>query len=489
MKKSLFLIVSAFMLASCGTPQVEVCKYKDGLQAAVSLTFDDGLIDDYTLIAPCLDSLGLKGTFWVIGNNIGQLENRLTWEQCRRLSSSGHEISNHSWTHPHLTDMSAEAIEEEVRLCDEAIEKFVGKKPKTFCFPFNAHNELVDSICGAGRVGMRLYQEAQGQVNSGSTPESLRAWLRNTIDNGEWGVTMTHGIQTGWDQWNDPQVLWDFYSELASKRDTVWIATFAEISAYVGERDHCTIKVSGNAKKVTIEPECTLDPSLYNEKLTARITSGKKNVMVEFDPFGGPQTFDLTDPLCGKRIIFFGDSYVRNHNRPYTEAWHYKVAERHNMKYINYGINGSSVAMDRSAQGFGRAMVERYKAMPDADYVIVVAGHNDTYFLVNERTHDTEMECMDKLCKGLREKYPDAKIAWITPWHVDRPGFEETIAAIKETCARYGIPVLDTESSGIEVNNEEFRAKYFQGLNDTAHLNAEGHDLIVDWGDDFIKQL
>ena len=277
MKKHLIIIPLAVMMAGCTAPRVEICKYKDGRQAAVSLTFDDGLIDDFTLVAPCLDSLGLKGTFWIIGSNIGKLENRMTWEQCKRLSSSGHEISNHSWTHPHLTNMTAGQIEEEVRQCDEAIEKYVGKKPKTFCFPFNAHNALVDSICGSGRVGMRLYQEAQGQVNSGSTPESLRAWLRSTIDNGEWGVTMTHGIHTGWDQWNDSQVLWDFYSEIAAKRDTVWTATFAEVSSYIAERDNCSIKVRGNSKQVTIEPECPLDPSLYTEKLSARITAGKKS--------------------------------------------------------------------------------------------------------------------------------------------------------------------------------------------------------------------
>ena len=490
MRNPIVLLASAILMtASCSGPQFEVCKYKDDLQAAVSLTFDDGLIDDYTLIVPCLDSLGIKGTFWIIGENIGQLEGRLTWEQCRRMASTGHEISNHSWTHPHLTNMTAEEIEEQVRLCDEAITRNVGRKPLSFCFPFNAHNALVDSICGAGRVGMRTYQEAQGQVNSKSTPESLRAWMRKTIDNGEWGVTMTHGIHTGWDQWNDSQVLWDFYSELASKRDTIWIATFAEVAAYVGERDNCTVKVSGNSKQLTIEPECTLDSSIYTQKLSAKITKGRKSWVVEFDPFGGPQTFDLKDPMMGKSIIFFGDSYVRNHVRPYTEAWHYKVAQRHHMKYLNFGINGSSVAMDRSAQGFGKAMVERYKTMPDADYVVVIAGHNDTYFMVNENTRATEMEKMDELCRGLKEKYPASKIAWITPWHVDRPGFEETIVAIKEVCARYDIPVLDTETSGVEVNNDEFRARYFQGPKDTAHLNADGHDLIVDWGDAFLQQL
>ncbi|WP_289640897.1 hypothetical protein [uncultured Muribaculum sp.] len=46
-------------------------------------------------------------------------------------------------------------------------------------------------------------------------------------------------------------------------------------------------------------------------------------------------------------------------------------------------------------------------------------------------------------------------------------------------------------TSGIDVNNPEFRAKYFQGggVNDTAHLNAAGHDLLLDYGEKFIRSL
>lgn len=489
MKKLLILAVIALMMVCCTSPKAEICKYRGDKSAAVSLTFDDGLIDDYTLIAPCLDSLGLHGTFWIVGENIGKLEDRMDWAQCRSLSSRGHEISNHSWSHPHLTNLTAEEISEEVRMCDDIIEKYVGKRPKTFCFPFNAHNELVDSICGIGRVGMRTFQEAQGQANSHSTPESLREWLQAILDAGEWGVTMTHGIHTGWDQWDDSQVLWDFYSEIADMQDSVWVATFAEVAAYTSERDNCTLKLSGRSSNLTIEPVCTLDSSIYTEKLTVRLTAGGKSVLVEVDPFAGPVTFDLNDPLCGKSIVVFGDSYVRNHVRPFTETWHYKVAQRHGMRYFNYGINGNSVAFDRTEQGFGRSMLDRYRTLPEADYVILIAGHNDTYFMTDETSRALELKRMDLLCRGLKEKYPKSKIAWVTPWHVDRPGFDEIIAAIHETCDKYGIAVLDTKTCGVEVNSQEFRDKYFQGSKDTAHLNAEGHDLLVDWGDEFIKQL
>lgn len=53
------------------------------------------------------------------------------------------------------------------------------------------------------------------------------------------------------------------------------------------------------------------------------------------------------------------------------------ATEELGMNYINFGRNGSSVAYDRTADGFGPAMTERYKEMPDtADFVVVIAGHN-----------------------------------------------------------------------------------------------------------------
>ena len=274
-----------------------ISAYRDGKQAAVSLTFDDGILDHYTLVAPHLDSLSLRATFWINGASIGQMNDgyspRITWEMCREMSEHGHEISNHSWSHPNLTNLSEERIREEVFKNDDAIEAATGKRPVTFCYPFNAQNELVASICHEGRILTRDYQEAQGQVNSHSTPESLRAWLDRTIANGEWGVTMTHGIHNGWDQWNDEDVLWDFYKDLASRQDKVWIDTFAAVAAYRAEREHCTIAVRKYRNRIGIKPACDLDPSLYHELLTAEVTVDGRKHLFNFDPFGKEQFFRI----------------------------------------------------------------------------------------------------------------------------------------------------------------------------------------------------
>lgn len=492
MKKIFLLLIP--LIASCnGVKDAHICQFKDGRQAAVSLTFDDGLADDYFLIAPQLNRLGMHGTFWICASNIGTDDNyslRLTWDQCREMAAAGHEISNHSWSHPNLTKLTEEQIREEVKSNDDAIERELGARPVTFCYPFNASNETVSAICSEGRVGTRTFQEAQGQANSNSTPESLANWLRKVIDNREWGVTMTHGIHSGWDQWEDENVLWSFYKELNLKRDSVWVDTFAAVSSYIQERDNCTIKASLKGKTLTITPSCSLDPSLFKEPLTAAVTLSDGVRYFEFDPFGGAQTYDLSNPLAGKVINVIGDSYVRNHARPFSETWHYKAAHRNGMIYNNYGINGSSIAYDRSAQGFGKSMLDRYVEMRhDADYILVIAGHNDAFFVA--RNPEEVEERVNEFFRKLSEDYAGAKIGYVTPWRVNRDGFTEITTMAKAACEKYGIKVFDTASPDfvIDPNDADFREKYFQGKNDTAHLTSEGHDLVVDAGEAFIKSL
>lgn len=213
-------------------------------------------------------------------------------------------------------------------------------------------------------------------------------------------------------------------------------------------------------------------------------------VMALASAFAAMQAGEIME---GKTIVMLGDSYVRNHRRPYEESWHAKVAERLGMNYVNFGRNGSSIAFDRTKDGFGPAMTVRYLEMPDsADYVVVIAGHNDADYLRRCEGEKWDEFCtgLETFLSGLQEKYPDAGIGFVTPWAVDRPYFAEVTAQIRKACAAHGIKVLDMAASGmIDVNNPEFRARYFQGENDTAHLNAEGHDLLLSVGEEFFRSL
>ncbi len=202
---------------------------------------------------------------------------------------------------------------------------------------------------------------------------------------------------------------------------------------------------------------------------------------------------NLADILKGKIINVIGDSYVRNHKRPYTEAWHAKFAEKYDMKYNNYGRNGGCVAFDRSKDGFGPSMMVRYKDMDDnADIVLIIAGHNDAEKIKNSADSLAMFgDSLDLLLTELQHKYPNGKIGYVTPWYVDRDGFVPVVKTIKRICKKHHVPVLDNYSKKciIKLRDENFRKQYFQGINDTAHLNAEGHALFFPVGEKFIIDM
>lgn len=197
-------------------------------------------------------------------------------------------------------------------------------------------------------------------------------------------------------------------------------------------------------------------------------------------------------PLYGKTINVIGDSYVRNHKRPYNEAWHYLVAEKYHMNYRNYGRNGRCLVFDRTAEHWGKPVLDFYKEMNDtADYVLVIGGHNDAgYILSGKGTLEQFETGLDSLCAGLIAKFPTSKLAFVTPWRVPRKYFKEVTDIMVKVCARYSIPVFNAaELSGIYVWDATFRKLYFQGPNDTAHLNAAGHRLFMRKGETFLLSL
>lgn len=85
------LVSSATCLAQSGY----ITKWKDNKQAAVNITFDDNLANQFTFALPQLNSRNLPATFFVITSTVN-------WSQAQALVNSSHEVGSHTVTHPHL---------------------------------------------------------------------------------------------------------------------------------------------------------------------------------------------------------------------------------------------------------------------------------------------------------------------------------------------------------------------------------------------------
>ena len=59
------------------------------------------------------------------------------------IAERGHEIGNHSATHPHMNSISKEQMRKETVEYDDKIEKLAGKRCKVFRAPFGEYNDTV----------------------------------------------------------------------------------------------------------------------------------------------------------------------------------------------------------------------------------------------------------------------------------------------------------------------------------------------------------
>ncbi|MFM8365574.1 MAG: polysaccharide deacetylase family protein [Verrucomicrobiota bacterium] len=102
----------------------------------LALTFDDGPHPKNTpRLLDLLKERGVKATFYVIGQNVVQYP-----EIARRIVEEGHEIGNHSYTHPALPKLSAARVTEEISKTNEAIQQAAGVLPTTMRPPYGATN-------------------------------------------------------------------------------------------------------------------------------------------------------------------------------------------------------------------------------------------------------------------------------------------------------------------------------------------------------------
>ena len=100
----------------------------------IAMTFDDG--PSAMLTPKLLDLLAahhIKATFFVIGENVAEHP-----EIVARAAREGHEIGNHSWSHPNFGKMSDESVRRQLWQTDDAIKNATGKRPTLMRPPYGS---------------------------------------------------------------------------------------------------------------------------------------------------------------------------------------------------------------------------------------------------------------------------------------------------------------------------------------------------------------
>ena len=105
----------------------------------ISLTFDDGPNPEVTeKLLAVLDKHQVKATFFMMGGFVEKYP-----EIARKVRDAGHQIGNHTYTHPDMAKESDEGVKKQIQYAQEAIQEATGVTPTLYRLPFGSGGKRV----------------------------------------------------------------------------------------------------------------------------------------------------------------------------------------------------------------------------------------------------------------------------------------------------------------------------------------------------------
>ena len=118
----------------------------------IAISFDCAYGDEFTdTILDVLNEYNVKCTFFTVKFWVDKYPDKV-----KKIIENGHEIGTHSTTHPNMSKLSTNKIEEELKLSCDAITNLTGQKVELFRPPFGDYNNNVISV--AERLGLYTIQ-------------------------------------------------------------------------------------------------------------------------------------------------------------------------------------------------------------------------------------------------------------------------------------------------------------------------------------------
>ena len=110
-----------------------------GTEKVCALTFDAAWDDtDTDVLIETLKKYNAPATFFMVGSWVEKYP-----DSVKKFHNAGHEIMNHSDTHPHIDKLSNENIAAELKNCSDKIEAVTGVRPLLFRGPYGEYNNAI----------------------------------------------------------------------------------------------------------------------------------------------------------------------------------------------------------------------------------------------------------------------------------------------------------------------------------------------------------
>ena len=255
-----FLI--SFTLAEVSIGQQTRFPWPEGKQVAISLTFDDGRISQVEGGTALLDQFGVKGTFYVVPSAVEQ-----KLEGWKDAVAKGHEIGNHSLTHPcsgnfpwsrnnALENYSVEQMRIQLIEANNQIQKLLGVECTVFAYPCGqtfvgrgketkSYVTVVAELFVSGRGWLDEgpndpefcdFAQLTGVESDGKDFEQILPLIESARKNGQWLVLAGHEMSESGVQTTRLSMLKDSLNMLKDPAHGIWVAPVGTVAKYVKEQ-------------------------------------------------------------------------------------------------------------------------------------------------------------------------------------------------------------------------------------------------------------
>ena len=169
---------SAAVIASNDRKLPIYCVETEKKRVAISFDAAWGNDDTETLIK-ILGEYKVPATFFVVGAWVDKYP-----ESVEALSSAGHQIQNHSNTHPYMTQLSRAQMLDELNSCNEKIKKITGVTPNLLRVPYGDYDNSVLEAAESLKMYTIQWDVDSLDWKDNATPESICQRVTSKVKNG-----------------------------------------------------------------------------------------------------------------------------------------------------------------------------------------------------------------------------------------------------------------------------------------------------------------
>ncbi len=130
-------------------PRTKPPKTTPKLKGAAAITFDDGPGAHTARLLDALKQYNAKATFFVVGSKVSNNKALI-----QRMVDEGHEVANHSYSHPNFTKLSDAQVLSQIRKTSDAIAAITGEKPTLLRPPYGSFTHRITNL--AEQEGLAL---------------------------------------------------------------------------------------------------------------------------------------------------------------------------------------------------------------------------------------------------------------------------------------------------------------------------------------------